>query len=164
MKKIRYIIIGFLFLVILVICYYIWTENIFGIHDDSYYEISNNNLFEISTGNNFSIRLRENPSTGKSICWINESKCHYVKLIDEKYKSSWREKQGYDGAGGTVEFIIKGTAKGIDTIKFSICPTIKTQKNCSFFCEDSLKYHSKDSINYDIDEPFIFIVKVADKN
>ena len=103
------------------------------------YRPHENGKFQIHSGETFIFALNENGSTGCTKCWINESSCHSVKLVNEKYESSWAEKTGSVGVGGTVSWKFIGTTKGTDTIKISECPTGIMQKSCAFFSEDSMK-------------------------
>lgn len=89
--------------------------------------------FTIKVGERVSVWLQENGSTGYANCWINESRCHSVKLTSEEYRSSVAEKLGAIGAGGAEKYTFTGTKNGADTIKFNSFPVGPERKTCGDF-------------------------------
>lgn len=110
-----------------------------GIGLSIFVDFENKSKYNINLGETFKIKLHANNSTGYSNCWINEYKSDKVKLINERYKSSLREKFGYVGAGGTVIWTFKGIKPGMDTIKIANCPPGPLLKDCKDFSVDSIK-------------------------
>ena len=140
MKKRTKILLGLLIFSLVGLGLYFYLDN------HNYYQQGDSDKFKISIGDSFTIKVSENGSTGFSNCWINENNCQFVKLLDRQYQSSWVEKSGSIGSGGTVALTFVGTTIGTDTIKISDCPTGIMQKDCSYFVGDSLRLISEDSV------------------
>jgi len=102
--------------------------------------------FELEIGQTITVTFAENSSTGYTNCWINQEKCHVVKLVDQHYKSSLSEMFGGIGSGGSISWTFQATESGTDTIKISDCATLRMQKDCDFFSGDSLRLQSDNGI------------------
>lgn len=138
MKKIKKVIFVIIILLSLIGGY-------FYIDGYNFFEKGDVETFGIKVGESFTIKLYANGSSGYHNCWINENKCQFVELLGEEYESSWQEKLGYIGAGGTVMLTFIGNSNGTDTIKISDCPTGWMHKDCSFFAEGSTHLNASDS-------------------
>jgi hypothetical protein len=130
----------------------------------NYYEVGESDSFEIHIGESFTVKISENGSLGTGNCWINTRECNGVVLNSESYTSSWDEKFGCIGCGGTSEFTFVGIEPGLDTIKIAKFPTGIAQKPCSYF-QDSTIDRSGDSTVYiegrNIAPAYIFTVTVV---
>jgi predicted secreted protein len=133
----------------------IWFYNY--INNRNYYEVGTCKKFTLKIGETISIKIRETPSTGFGNCWINESNCQSVKLLDREYSIIWYKKRS-PGAPGQTKLTFIGTKTGTDTIKISSCPTGRMGKDCNYFSEDSVRLHHENIENLD----YIFIATVKD--
>ena len=113
---------------------------------------------ELRQGETFSIELGLNYSTGYSNCWINETKCDNVEIIEMRYVSSQREKDGCIGCSGKEYWNFKANNIGVDTIKIKMFFTEGKQRNCVHFQEDSLSYNEMTEHTPEVDRKIIVTV------